>query len=58
MGIKDAIAMGRKILVIKLVLITIPAIQPTIASSRTVEEPSHEWALVMAVKPGENCMSI
>ena len=45
--------MSRKILLINLLLITSLAIQPTIAWSRTVEEPSPGWALVMAVKPGE-----
>jgi small nuclear ribonucleoprotein (snRNP)-like protein len=45
--------MRRKILPINYVLITILAIQPTMAWSRAAKESSHDWALLMAVRPGE-----
>jgi small nuclear ribonucleoprotein (snRNP)-like protein len=45
--------MRRKILAINYVLITILAIQPTMAWSRAAKEPSHDWVLLMAARPGE-----
>jgi hypothetical protein len=51
--IKEATSMSRKISTTIYALITILAIQPTMAWSPAAEKTGHDWAVLMAIRPGE-----